>query len=107
METDGDTTHYLERMFILFQLSLLFLSVWGREEFFHKMKDTSMTTHVIAIANETVFSEAECSTKCLGQPKCLGFNYNTASQERELLSAAADTTGNKRNPIQWAKGKQF
>ena len=66
-----------------------------------------MTTHVIAIAYETIFSEAECSAKCLDEPKCLGFNFNNVSQECELLGVTADTTGSKRNSIQWAKGTQF
>ena len=89
----------------MFQLFLFFLSVWGREDTFYKMKDTMITTDV-ANVNETNISKIECSRKCLDEPKCLGFNYTDISQGCELLSATADTTGN-RNSIQWAKGNQL
>ena len=91
-------------MYIIFQQFLFFLSVWGQGEIFHKMKDTRMTTDV-AIVNEMIASGNECIRKCLDGPKCIGTNYDQISQECKVLSATADTTGNTRNSIQWAKGK--
>ena len=74
----------MEITFLLFTLISL---AFGREELFYRMENSTLPTVPMDIFN--VSSDMKCGFKCASQHNCLGFNYNTLSQECHLLNKSA------------------